>query len=174
MKPNFSFISLGEITELLRVIIWPLTLLIIVFRFRTFFGGAINRVQSIDASASGISMTFQNKIDEAKVLLSKMRPQLKPMAKSASVEISQSAYERVVQIKKELENLLTEKAKSQGIQAEKYNPTNLSAQLTEIGLLTFQQQKAINAALDLANSANSAITPDQALVIEQLYETVKQ
>ncbi|PHQ30249.1 hypothetical protein [Leeuwenhoekiella nanhaiensis] len=166
-------VTFGDLVQLISVIIWPLTLLIIVFKFKSFFGGAINRMQSLDASASGISMTFQNKLDEAKTLLSKMAPQLRDSAKSVTVSAQGSPYERVLKVKKELEEFLNQKARNHGIEATNQNPSNLSSRLSEIGLITFQQQKVINAALDLANSANPSITDDQAQVVEQLYATVK-
>ncbi len=166
-------VTFGDLVQLISVIIWPLTLLIIVFKFKSFFGRAINRMQSLDASASGISMTFQNKLDEAKTLLSKMAPQLGDSAKSVTISRQSSPYERVLKVKKELEEFLNQMALNHGIEAKNHNPSNLSSRLSEIGLITFQQQKVINAALDLANSANPAITDDQAQVVEQLYATVK-
>jgi len=173
MTYSFFAVSFSDVVELLKVIIWPLTLLIIVFKFKTFFGNALNRMQSLDASATGISMTFQEKIEEAKNLLNKSKGALQNRAKMSVSESNDSAYKRVLDVKASLLDFLYEKARSKGINPEKYNPQNLSLHLAEIGLFTFQQQKAINTVFDLANSASPSITEDQAQIVEDLYDSIK-
>lgn len=173
MTYSFFAVSFSDVVELLKVIIWPLTLLIIVFKFKTFFGSALNRMQSLDASATGISMTFQEKIEEAKTLLNKSKGALQNRAKMSVSESNDSAYKRVLDIKASLLDFLSEKARSKGIKPEKYNPKSLSTHLAEIGLFTLQQQKAINTVFDLANSATPSITKDQAQIVEDLYDSIK-
>jgi len=130
-------------------------------------------MQSLDASATGISMTFQEKIEEAKNLLNKSKGALQNRAKMSVSESNDSAYKRVLDVKASLLDFLYEKARSKGINPEKYNPQNLSLHLAEIGLFTFQQQKAINTVFDLANSASPSITEDQAQIVEDLYDSIK-
>ncbi|MAW95221.1 MULTISPECIES: hypothetical protein [unclassified Leeuwenhoekiella] len=166
-------VTFGDLVQLISVIIWPLTLLIIVFKFKTFFGGAINRMQSLDASASGISMTFQNKIDEAKALLSKMAPQIRAQSKSASGAVQGSPYERILNIKKELQKFIIDKAEACKIQTNGQDPASLTTQLAEIGALTFQQQQSITTTLDLVNSADHSVTDSQVVVVDQLYQSIR-
>ena len=167
-------VTFQQIIELVSVVIWPVTLLIIVLRFKTFFGSAINRMQSINASTTGISMTFENKIEQAKTLLSKLGPQ--PIAKSKAMSITvaedSTPYIEVLKIKKELEKVIREKAEANTISTSDKNPMSLTTQLSEIGLLTLQQARAINAALDIANSADRNITVSQAAIVKQLYDHV--
>ncbi|MEH6407519.1 MAG: hypothetical protein V7767_09575 [Leeuwenhoekiella sp.] len=172
MSGKLLAVHFQQIIELISVIIWPVTFLIIIFKFKTFFGGAINRMQSINASATGLSMTFENKIDQAKALLVKLGPQPTSKAKSIIIPDGSTPYSDVLKIKTQLEKLITEKAEAYNISSSDKNPMSLTSKLAEIGLLTLQQARAINAALDIANSADKNLTASQADIVQQLYDRV--
>ena len=172
MNGHFLAVSFQQIVELIRVIIWPVTLLIIIFKFKTFFGGAINRMQSLDANATGISMTFENKIDQPKVLLKKMGVQPATQSKSVETRTEINPYLEVQHIKTDLETLIKTKAEAYNVDDPDQNAADLTKRLSEIGLFTLQQARGINTLLDISSTADASITPEQAQIVKQLYQRV--
>ena len=62
---NKVWTNLEFISSVIGHIIWPLTMLIIFWIFRKHFSNIMNKLSGIDATATGISLKFDQQIDEA-------------------------------------------------------------------------------------------------------------
>ena len=62
-KTNELWVTFENINQLISHIIWPLTVLIILWMYRRHLSGVIKRLGSFEAGATGISMTFDNKLE---------------------------------------------------------------------------------------------------------------
>lgn len=72
------------ILEYIRVLIWPFTILIVVYVFRNQVNNLINRIRKADFPG-GISIeTFPNELKEAKELSAKVEEEIKPSMEAQS------------------------------------------------------------------------------------------
>ncbi|KAA5824381.1 hypothetical protein FPF71_09365 [Algibacter amylolyticus] len=171
-QPN----TLELIVKLVEILIWPLTLLIILFLFRKYLAKTFERLGSIKADRTGLSLTFEKKLTEAKQLLQNIQPNA--VSKSApQISItpngSKSPYQQLVDLKVNLENQLVSLAKSNTVDPENLTSIMLSDKLKETGVLSINNEKLISAILDIINSADSSISQQQVNEVKTLYNNVK-
>ena len=55
-----------HLIRIIEIIIWPATLIVVLILFKKNIKSIFDRVGSFEASATGLSMTFQEKIEETK------------------------------------------------------------------------------------------------------------
>ena len=58
-----------HLIRIIEIIIWPATLIVVLILFKKNIKSIFDRVGSFEASATGLSMTFQEKIEETKKLV---------------------------------------------------------------------------------------------------------
>ena len=163
--------SWEQVTALIQVLVWPITLVVCLALFRRYLADVISRVGSFKAGSSGLEMTFQNKLESIQAL-----PALKPaegISKSAGqIQIQGGGlgtpYEQLLELRDVLNNKLTNKAKELNIPSTNITSLALSDKLKEVGGLTIQQAKAFNALIDLTNTASPEITQSQVNQVRNL------
>ncbi len=162
--------------KLLEVLIWPITLLIILFVFRKHFIGALKKLGSITASSTGISMTFDKKIEAAKNLLKEIKP--KVISKSATGinigtdKIKETPFSELMDIKSKVTTNLKNIAKTNNIELENKSSLALCNQLQEVGIITIQKAKLIISLLDIASSANMSFSEKYLKVVKDIFKAI--
>lgn len=152
--------------EILEIITWPITLLILVVVFRKYFISALSRLGSLQAGASGFTMTFDQKITEAKQLLKGIQP------KNLAKESSSSNYTKLLEMKVELNTKLTQLASKNNVDSTNKSHLMLCEELQEIGIITIQKSTLIKTFFDLVASANSSLSDKNLQVTEEVYNSI--
>ncbi len=176
MEPVYVTKSTFELLiQLIEVLIWPASLVLIMWMFRRSFSGAINRMGSIKADGSGISLTFEKKIEEAKqifnqlstTVISKDGTSIRPSGKR------KTPYEQVLAINSNLNEDIKDQAVEANVVIAGLSPQQITEKLSETGVLTIQQAKKINALQELLNAADDSISRNQADQVEMLYDKIE-
>ena len=173
-----------QLIRIIEIIIWPATLVIVLFMFKKNITGIIGRIGSIEASASGLSMTFQEKIEETKKLLPQAALQPSQNASGtkskSSVKIpspkkkiqAENPYQTLLAIRDALNKEIILKAHQNNVNTDNKSSVEISNELKTIGVLTIQKTKAFQSLLDLTNAADPGISQDQANQVNHLYENL--
>ncbi|PKP44544.1 MAG: hypothetical protein CVT96_01000 [Bacteroidetes bacterium HGW-Bacteroidetes-13] len=165
------------VIKLVEVIIWPLCLFVILLIYKHHFAKAFQRLGSIKADATGISMVFDQKIEAAKKLAQQIVP--KQMQKSGTdiqvddENLNRHPYEQLKHLQFELENKLKSFAKTYNIPFSNLNPIQLSNKLKEIGVISIQNAKLIESFFDIADTADRHITPKQLIDCKTIYDSIQ-
>lgn len=150
------------IIRLIEVIIWPFCFLLILLIYKSHFARAIQRIGSIKADATGISMVFDQKIEAAKNLAKQIAPNnTQKMSTEILVNpenINRHPFDQLKKMQFELENKLKKIADQFNIPPGNLNPSEGLQKLKEIGAISIQNVKLIEMFLDIANSADKGIT----------------
>ena len=174
-----------HLIRIIEIIIWPATLIVVLILFKKNIKSIFDRVGSFEASATGLSMTFQEKIEETKKLVpitasasnsnsggSKSKSSVKiPVGRKKSRK-GQTPYESLLGIRDVLNNQIILKAQKHNINTKNLSSIEISNKLKEIGALTIQKAKAFQALIELTNSADSSISQDQVNQVDQLLENL--
>jgi len=164
------------IIKLLEVLIWPITLLIILFVFRKYFIGALKRLGSITASSTGISMTFDKKIEAAKKLLQNIKPKvISKTTTGLNIEVDKSKrtpFSELQKIDTELTDYITNIAKTNNIDTTNKSSLALCNQLQEVGVITIQKSKLIKSLLDIVLSANMSFSEKHLKVVKDIFRAI--
>jgi hypothetical protein len=143
-----------EITELIDKIVWPLAVVVILLIYKKYLAGVISRVGSFSANASGISMTFQDKLDQ-------LPKSVKLLTKSGVQVAAQSPNDQLRNIKSQMEADIKNLATNSGIDTTSLTMSEIFAQLKDKGKLTNQKSKAFTALYELAGSTDPGISQSQ-------------
>ena len=173
-----------QLIKIIEIIIWPATLVIVLFMFKKNITGIIGRIGSIEASASGLSMTFQEKIEETKKLLpeavlspskdqsgTKSKSSLKIPSRKKKIT-GQTPYQTLLAIRDALNKEIIMKAHQHDVNTKGKSSIEISNELKGIGVITIQKAKAFQSLLELTNSADPGISQDQANQVNHLYENL--
>lgn len=172
-----------HLIRIIEIIIWPATLIVVLILFKKNIKSIFDRVGSFEASATGLSMTFQEKIEETKKLvpISASSSNSGGLKSKSSVKIpvgrkksrkGQTPYESLLGIRDVLNNQIILKAQKHNINTNNLSSIDISNKLKEIGALTIQKAKAFQALIQLTNSADSSISQDQVNQVDQLLENL--
>ena len=172
---QFRIELIDQMIELLNTIIWPFTVVIILILFRRYVANAILRIATLKADKTGVTMTFQNKIEAAKKMLKDINVTSKS---SQGINVSKSgspstSYQKVLDIRSSLDSKLKEVAESNNVVLNGSNNIAMCDKLMEVGILPYHKAKLINSIFDIINSADSSISNEQAEEIMSLYKGVK-
>jgi hypothetical protein len=165
------------IIKLVEVIIWPLCLFVILLIYKQHFAKAFQRLGSIKADTTGISMVFDQKIEAAKKLAQQIVP--KPMQKSvaeiqvADENLNRQPFDQLKKMQFELENKLKTFAQNYNIPFANLNTIQLSNKLKEIGIISIQNAKLIESFIDIADSADKHITPKHLIDCKTIYDSIQ-
>jgi hypothetical protein len=163
------------IIKILEIMAWPSTLIGVILVFRKQFNQAMGRLGSFEASATGVSMSFAPKLDQAKQLYN----QLKPADSSKSAAgLKQSErplgtpMEQVSKLRYEIDRTLVEMAKEHNIDPTGKSPNTLVSELADKGLIIRDKGRLLQAILEVLNTANANITQQQVDEIYQMYNSI--
>lgn len=163
------------ILKILEVVIWPITILIIISMFRSQFRSAMDRLGSFEASATGVSMSFEPKLDQAKKLFNELKPGGKK--KSAVGIMGQDSptgtpMEQVAKLRGEIDSTLLEMSRENNIDLNGKSSTTLSTELADKGVISRDNSKLLIALLEVLNSANANISQKQVDEIREMYNSI--
>jgi hypothetical protein len=161
------------IVKFIEVVIWPLTILIVLIIYKKNFNEAFNRIGSLKADASGISFTFEKKIEAAKGLLKEINPKVTAKSvKSISVNLPKSVTSELKQlfdIQTEIDKKILDLAKINNLSIINFNRVDMIAQLEEVGIITHQKAKIFETIIDIIHSADNAVKQHQVDVVKDLF-----
>lgn len=163
------------IIRLIEVIIWPFCFLLISLIYKSHFARAIQRIGSIKADATGISMVFDQKIEAAKNLAKQIAPN-NTQKMSTEILVDNSNHHPYDQLKKlqfELESKLNKIAQNYKIPLTNQSPTEGLQKLKEIGAVSIQNAKLIDLFLDIANSADKKISLKNLTDCKFIYNSIQ-
>ena len=170
--------KLELIIQLLEILIWPITFLIVLLLFRKYFNAAISQMGSFKAGASGIEMTFDKNIAVAKKLLKAIDP--KAISKSASTiklsneVISQTPYLKLLDLKNATQAKIAEMAADNDINVAHSSSKAISNKLAETGVITLQKAKLMDSMIDLANTADVSFSEVHLKIVQDIDKAINK
>ena len=161
--------------KILEVVIWPGTMLIIIFMFRNQFRSAMGRLGSFEASATGVSMTFEPKLDKAKALFKTLKPE--SLSKNAvniasSKDIKGTPIEQVSAMRHELFSTLSELGQESNLNVQGKSAHELCSDLEKSGVISHDNATLMHAILDVLNAANANVSQDQVDEIRSMIDSI--
>lgn len=153
-KVSVSKSIFTEVTDLIDKIVWPLAVVVILLIYKKYLAGVISRVGSFSANTSGISMTFQDKLDQ-------LPNAVKLLTKSGVNVAPDSPNEQLRTIRSQMETDLKTMATNSGIDVTDLSMSEIFGQLKEKGKMTNQKSKAFIALYELAGSTDPGISQSQ-------------
>ncbi len=172
-----SIISFGvdELTDILEVVIWPITLLLIILMFRSSFRSAFDRLGSIKADATGFSATFEKKLEDTTQKFKKTRKVATPKS-VAGVGIqgttTESPFRQLVEIKEGLNKTILDLAKDGGIDVSSMSMVNVCAVLGDKKIISKENSELMQSLITLIDSARTDITQAQVDQIKALWHSI--
>lgn len=163
------------LVSLIDAVVWPVTLLIILILFRKNFGEAIQRLGSLKADKTGISLTFQSKLDKAKGLFKGIGA--KSISKSSELGVNTSSSfgspkEQLLGIHNDIETRLKNIAKENNIDVTSNNAHQVCNTFKEIGVFDLQKAELTKTLLDLTASPDAMISQQQVDEVKSLYQAI--
>ncbi|MBT8261495.1 MAG: hypothetical protein KJO05_01655 [Bacteroidia bacterium] len=164
-----------SLIKLLEIIIWPLTLFLIILMFRKQFRNAMERMGSFKADATGISMSFEPKLDAAKKIFSALKPE--GVSKSATSLHERTTFtgtpkEQLGQMKAELHTSLVELAQEANLDSNGKSTSALNRELAQKSIVKNESYHLIEALLEVINAAPAAISQAQVSEIQEMYNSI--
>lgn len=157
--------------KLLEILIWPVLFVFVLVFFKKHFVSAMSRLGSINASATGVTMTFDNKMETAKKLLKTIQP--KSISKSSSgIQVKNESYEALLKIKAATISKLKAIASKNGVATDNKTSTVLCSELEEAGIITIQKAKVFDSILDIASAADESFNASHLKVIDELFKVI--
>jgi len=172
--------TLEIINTLIGNIIWPLTLVVLIWLFRKHFKALLGKLSSIDASGTGISLKFDQEIDEAIQELLPENEEIKVLSKSgvqlgekkSTIKI-QSPFHQIMDIREKLAFNIVLKAQESNISTEDKTSIELCNELLAKGSISSSDSKYFKVLIDLTNASNDTITQSQVNRVKMLYNNLK-
>jgi len=156
------------IVDLLDILAWPITIMLILFGFRRYVAGVINRMSSFSANASGLKLTFSDQLAQAKSKINTL--QRGKTAKSGTT--LNTPYQQSRTLGYQFQDKIRDLAKNNGIDAEQQSISQLSNQLKERGILTLEKAEMIQVVNDVFASADEQLTTKQLGEMKELVNLV--
>ncbi|MAP55334.1 MAG: hypothetical protein CL605_10560 [Altibacter sp.] len=160
--------------KLIEVVIWPLTLLAILFYFRRSFQGVFKRMGSLKVDGSGIAMTFEKLLEDTKEKFKKTKPEAvaKGTANLHTQNEVRTPFEQVMDIKILMENSLKELAEEAQLSTSGKTSITLAHELAQNNVISRENSELMRSLLILVNSAKPDISRRQAEEINVLYKAI--
>lgn len=159
--------------DLLEVVIWPGTILIILYWFRAQFKTVFSRVTDIQASATGVSMSFSEQLEATKKLARRISGDGTSKS-SPLIDVSpdNARLKEVKSLEGGVKAHLLEIAQNANIEIGDKSIRSLNENLKEKGLLQFNKSKLISSFIDLTSSATAAVTEEQLNDVKEISKII--
>jgi len=176
---NGVITNLKFISEVIGHLIWPMTLLIIFWIFRKHFANIMKKLSGIDASSTGISLKFDQQIDEA---IENNLPSNTPEIISKSGirigekkvnDIPKTPFHQILSIRDELNHRIFLKSQENNIVTEHKSTIELKNELLKLEAISPQDGKLFQTLINLTNSVDNTISQSQVNKIQLLYINLK-
>ena len=163
---------MNSFIHLIEVIIWPVTILTILFWFRSQLKSNLSRLNSFDASASGVSMSFSERLEQAKQMAQSIS--VSSTAKDG-VGINPGAsknYQELKQLSSKMQANLQAEAQASNIATQGKSMDEIVSSLKESGKMKFEKAQLINSFFELSNAAEKNISDHQLKDLESIYDVI--
>lgn len=167
------------ITTFIGHIVWPITLLALIWIFRNHLKNLFGKLSSIDASSTGISLRFEQEIDTAIEELLPVEEGPKFMSKSG-VQIGQKEMEKepqtpfhqIMELREKLSHNIFFKAQENNVSTKNKSSLDLSSELLNMGVISNSTSKHFKALINLTNASNENITKGQVNKVKLIYKNL--
>ena len=163
------------ILKVIDTVVWPGTILVIILLFRKKFGSAMDRLGSFEASATGVSMSFEPKLDQAKKLFNELKP---GGVKKSAVGIQgldhmeKSPMEQVMELRREIIKTVHELATENNVDTFDRSTAALCAELANKGVISKDNATLLSTLMNVLDSATPNITAVQVAEIRDMYNAI--
>jgi|GEM_PF-4119165 len=167
--------TIQEFIALIEAVIWPASLLIIILVFRKNIANSFNRLGSITANASGLSLNFEAALEAAKDVFEDGKIEEATAKSGVSINGKSKVlepYEQLIAIKQSIEKTLLEIAAEQNIPTQGKSFEALNATLAQNNILSPSNSQKIAALLTAVNTAPLSIKRHQVSDLQQMYESI--
>ena len=159
---------LETVTDALGHLVWPITLLLILFYFRKNFTEIFKRLSAIKADTTGIALNFERQLSEVEEL--SVAHASNATAKSgASVAIS--PHEQLLVLRNQLHGKLANEVAAFKKDTEDKSISDLFHQLIKIDrFATEKEERFMKSLIDLVNTNETGISQAQVNRIKLLFQ----
>lgn len=168
--------NISEFTELLEVIIWPITLVVLMIVLRPYLSEAFKRLVSLQAGPTGIAFTFEKALEEATESFAINKPTSLGTAKSggdiAFAKAYNTPYEQLVDIKKSLDATINDLATSSGIKASGKSTIQIIDELSAAHVMRKETVHPMRSLVAAVNSAPIGISQNQVNQLQNLLDAL--
>lgn len=168
--------NLSVVNDFIGHVIWPFTLLIVFLIFRKQITKKMDKLNSIDASSTGISMSFEQELDEAIEEMVEAERKPKIIAKSGvrigeepKEERKVTPVESLLGIRDQMNQKLVKKAEASGIHTSGKSAAQLLDDLKSESVISNKEHKGLNRLLHLINAVDQNISQAQVNKVKLLF-----
>lgn len=172
-EPVNDLTPIQEVINLLDVIIWPITLIVALILFKRNLASIIQRLGSFEAGATGISLSFQNKIEATKQLLLPGANGTQSKSATSINARENTPFHQLLDIREALNGQMIHKAQLNDIPTGDTSSLELNEKLKEIGGITLKNAQVFEALMDLTGSGDTTISQSQVDEVKNLYDTIQ-
>ncbi len=166
--------TVQECIALIEALVWPLSLVTIVLLFRKNIANSFNRLGSITASATGLSLNFETALEQAKEIFQESEP-IAATSKSHTLTqntVANDPMDQVIAIKKSLRETLTELASENAVDVQNKNLEELAIALGQRQVIGQGNAQKIVALLRALETAPLSIKRHQVEDLQRLYNSI--
>ena len=160
-----------SLINILEVIIWPGTLLLVIFWFRKQLQTVFSRLNNIDASATGVSMSFSDAVAAAKRKALNLAGE--NISKSTT-SIKPSMVSEIGSMKKSILQDLRKIATNNNIKTEGQDLKSLNDKLTSGGMIIHEKSALIKAFIDIDKLAHKDINSQELEDVKLIFKTIQK
>ncbi len=171
---NLKFIS-----EVIGHLIWPITLLLVFWIFRKHFANIMKKLSGIDASSTGISLKFDQQIDEA---IENNLPVNNPeiisksgirIGEKKASDLPKIPFQQILSIRDKLNHQILLKSQENNIVTEHKSAIELKNELLKLEAISLLDGKLFQTLINLTNSVDNTISQSQVNKVQLLYLNLK-
>lgn len=166
-------------SKVIEHLIWPITFLIIFIVFRKHFANIMKKLSGIEASATGISLKFDQQIDEAiennlpintNTLIAKSAIKIGGQKED---EAPKTPFQQMLNLRDILNHRIILKSQENNISTVNKSSIQLKDELLKSESITSQDAKLFQTLIDLTNASDKSITQSQLNKVHLLYNNLK-
>lgn len=158
------------LTTLVEHLAWPVTVVVSLLVFKRNIAGTFNRLGSFSAGAQGVSINFlDEKIAAAKGVMRGIQPNVQE--KSTTIQ-PQGPFSKLKKMEHSLHQRLIDAATANQLEFSQQTNLGLAEKLKEVGIISFQDYKLIEAFMEIEKVADGSLTDSQLNEIREIYEAI--
>jgi hypothetical protein len=165
--------NVQDVIKLIEVLIWPLSLVIVILMFRKNISASFNRLGSITASSSGLSLNFESALEAAQEVFEQgdSSGSSKSFGKLGT-ETTLKPYETLVDIKKSIESLLLKLAIEHSVTIAGKSQESIVADLAQRNIINPKKSLKFQRLVAAVDAAPMSISHNQAAQLQEMYDTI--
>lgn len=177
---NAGLTHLDFISKLIGNLIWPVTLFLIFVIFRKHFANLMRNLSGIDASSTGISLKFDQQIDDAIENFLPTKEDNTVISKSAiqiggqqQLHVPITPFQQMLNLRDELNHRIILKSQENNITTVQKSSIELKNELVKVESIPAKEAKLFQTLIDLTNASDKTISQAQVNKVKLLYTNLK-